>query len=126
MRRTLATAPRFPDRVRDVLDQQLQDGEPSAASTATRLKMSLRTLNRTLAAEGLTYRQLLDQLRRDLAREYLRDMRASIGEVAFRLGFSEVSAFSRAYKRWTGQTPMQARARATSDSASVGGRSSVR
>ena len=86
-------------------------------TTARRLKMSVRTLNRALAGEGLTYRRLLDQLRHDLAREYLRDQRTSVGEVAFRLGFSEVSAFSRAYKRWSGETPIQTRARITATNA---------
>lgn len=111
MPRTPAVGTMFPERVRDVLDRQLHDGEPRAAATAARLKMSLRTLNRMLASEGLTYRRLLDQLRYDLARDYLRDPHTSIGEVAFRLGFSELSAFSRAYKRWTGHAPNQARAR---------------
>lgn len=117
MRRASASGQPFPDRVRDVLAYQLREGEPRAATTARRLKMSVRTLNRALAGEGLTYRRLLDQLRHDLAREYLRDQRTSVGEVAFRLGFSEVSAFSRAYKRWSGETPIQTRARVTATNA---------
>lgn len=125
MRRSPTTERTFPDRVRRVLMQQLHDGEPRATATAAQLKMSLRTLNRTLAAENLTYRRLLDQLRYDLAREYLRDAHASIGEVAFRLGFSELSAFSRAYKRWTGHAPMQARARARHAHAPPGTRSAA-
>lgn len=107
-----AAAPQFSDRVRDVLDERLRDGEPTAAAAAARLRMSVRTLNRTLARERTTYRALLDQLRHERAISYLRDPRHSIGEVAFLLGFSELSAFSRAFKRWTGQTPVDYRASA--------------
>lgn len=67
--------------------------------------MSVRTLNRTLAAEGTTYRALLDQLRHELATRHLADDRISIAEVAFLLGFS----FYRAFKRWTGRTPVEFR-----------------
>jgi AraC-like DNA-binding protein len=93
------------DRVREVLSANPGDREPAAAVVAARMKMSVRTLNRSLAAEGTTYRELLDRVRHELATRYLGDRRMSIGEVAFLLGFSELSAFSRAFKRWTGQTP---------------------
>ena len=62
-------------------------------------------MRRELAAEGTSYRQLIDQLRHRLAVRYLADDRLSIAEAAFLLGFSELSAFHRAFKRWTGQTP---------------------
>ncbi len=77
---------------------------------AARLKTSVRTLNRALAAEGLSYRKLVDQLRQELACRHLADDRVSIAEVAFLLGFSELSAFYRAFKRWTGYTPADFRA----------------
>ena len=99
----------IPDRVRDALETQLRDGEPSAASVAARLKMSVRTLNRTLAGEGTSYRRLLDQLRHELASRHLANPQISIGEVAFLLGFSELSAFYRAFKRWSGRTPAEFR-----------------
>jgi AraC-like DNA-binding protein len=98
------------DRVRSVVSAQLREGVANAAVTAGLLKMSVRTLNRTLAAEGTSYRVILDQLRHELATRHLADSRTSIGEVAFLLGFSELSAFYRAFKRWTGQTPADYRA----------------
>lgn len=114
----------FADRVRGVLVELLRDGEPRAAATAARLKMSVRTLTRTLTAEGTSYRALLDQLRHELAGRHLADPRTSIGEVAFLVGFSELSAFHRAFKRWTGQTPAEFRrqARSPATSASAGRR----
>ena len=104
-----SAAPRIQDRVREALKVQLGDGEPSAVGVAARLKMSVRTLNRTLAGEGTSYRELLDQLRHELASGHLADPHTSIGEVAFLLGFSELSAFYRAFKRWTGRTPAEFR-----------------
>lgn len=101
----------FADRARSMLAEELRGGEPSATALASRLKMSVRTLNRSLAAEGTSYRKLLDQLRGELAEHHLADNRVSIGEVAFLLGFSELSAFYRAFKRWTGRTPAELRGR---------------
>jgi AraC-like DNA-binding protein len=98
------------DRARTALATEILDGEPSASALARRLRMSVRTLNRSLAAEGTTYRKLLDQLRCDLATRHLADDRVSISEVAFLLGFSDISAFHRAFRRWTGRTPAAFRA----------------
>jgi AraC-like DNA-binding protein len=97
------------DRVRSVLGHELRGGEPSAARLAARLKMSVRSLNRLLAAERTSYQALLDSLRRDLAERYLAGDDVSISEVAFLLGFSELSSFHRAFKRWTGRTPAEFR-----------------
>ena len=97
------------DRVRSVLVDELRGGEPSASRLARRLKMSVRTLNRLLAVERTSYRELLDTLRRDLAVRHLTDDGASIAEVGFLLGFSEISSFHRAFKRWTGLTPARFR-----------------
>jgi AraC-like DNA-binding protein len=99
------------DRVRSALEELFGSGEPSAAGVAARLRMSLRTLNRSLASEGTTYRALLDQLRHELAARHLANPHTSIAEVAFRLGFSDLSAFHRAFKRWTGRTPTEFRRR---------------
>jgi len=109
----LERAPRttsFADRARAILLEELRDGEPSVDRLATRLKTSVRTLNRALAAESLSYRKLLDHLRHEQACRHLTDGRIAIAEVAFLLGFSELSAFYRAFKRWTGQTPADFRA----------------
>ena len=100
----------FADRARAALSEELQAGNVSAHDLAGRLKVSVRTLHRTLAAEGTSYRRLLDQLRLDTAERHLLDDRVSVAEVAFLVGFSELSAFHRAFKRWTGSTPSAFRA----------------
>lgn len=108
----LAALPRvddFADRVRTMLAEELQGGNPSAEHIAGRLRMSVRTLARRLRDLGTSHRELLDQLRHDLALRYLKDPAFSIGEVAFLLGYSEPSAFHRAFRRWTGQTPAEVR-----------------
>ena len=76
---------------------------------ARKLGLSRRTLARRLAAEGLTFAGIVDQLRADLARHHLKDPILSVSEVAWLLGFQEVSAFTHACKRWTGLTPSQVR-----------------
>jgi AraC-like DNA-binding protein len=97
------------DRVRAHLSERLQTGELRAASVARALAMSERTLRRGLSAEGTSFRDLLDGLRLEQAVELLASRRCSIAEVAYLLGFSEVSAFHRAFKRWTGRTPADVR-----------------
>lgn len=98
------------DRVRAVLAQSLCDAAPRAAAVAARLRMSVRTLHRGLAAEDTTYSAVLDQARHDLARRHLADRHLAIAEVAFLLGFAELSSFYRAFRRWTGTTPAAYRA----------------
>jgi len=71
-------------------------------------------MQRMLAAEGTTFTKLVDTLRRDLATRYLGEPDVAIAEVAFLLGFSEASAFHRAFKRWHGVTPAVHRARLSS------------
>jgi AraC-like DNA-binding protein len=100
---------RIADRVEAVVREELRGGEPTAARLAGRLKMSVRSLNRLLAAEGTSYRELLDGIRRDLACRHLATRELSIGEVSFLLGFAELSSFHRAFKRWTGRTPAEFR-----------------
>jgi AraC-like DNA-binding protein len=72
--------------------------------------MSERSLRRGLSAEGTGYREVLDGLRHQRAVELLSSSRCSIAEVAYLLGFSEASAFHRAFRRWTGRTPAEVRA----------------
>ncbi|MBZ0119629.1 MAG: helix-turn-helix transcriptional regulator [Sandaracinaceae bacterium] len=69
------------------------------------LATSARTLQRTLRDEGSSFAALLDQARAATARAYLRDPALSLAEIAWLLGFSDQSTFSRAFKRWTGATP---------------------
>jgi AraC-like DNA-binding protein len=73
--------------------------------------MSASTLRRRLADEGVTHTELLDDVRRELGEKYLADPRLAISEVAFLLGFSHVTAFYNAFRRWQGLTPAEYRAR---------------
>jgi AraC-like DNA-binding protein len=100
------------DRVRHVLSANLGQGDVSLGAVGARLKTSERTLQRKLADEGVSFDALLDDLRRDLALRYLADPKIAIAEVAYLLGYSEPSPFHRAFKRWTGKTPTEARRRA--------------
>jgi AraC-like DNA-binding protein len=88
----------------------LPHGRAQAAAIAQKLGMSQRTLARRLASEGLSFTSVLDGLRRDLAKHYLREGGVPITTIAWLLGYQEVSAFTHACKRWTGKTPKQARA----------------
>jgi AraC-like DNA-binding protein len=67
--------------------------------------MSSRTLQRRLADEGVAFAALVDEVRRELALELVRDRARPLGEVAFLLGYAELSPFLRAFRRWTGKTP---------------------
>ncbi len=75
------------------------------AATATKLNLSRQTLYRRLKAEGVSFEQVVDDLRRDMAKAYLGSEKLSVNETAYLLGFSDRSAFSRAFKRWTGASP---------------------
>ena len=86
---------------------ELPEREPGMAAVAGKLHMSPRSLQRRLHSEGTSFAELLSELRRDLALRYLRDQRIAIAEVGFLLGFLDVSAFHRAFKRWTGSTPAE-------------------
>jgi AraC-like DNA-binding protein len=97
------------ERVRQLVAQELSAGVPSAAAIARRLHMSPRTLQRRLRDDGINHRALVDALRRELALRYLSERRIAVSEVAFLLGFSEASAFHRAFKRWSGDTPARFR-----------------
>lgn len=95
------------DRVHALLVEHLPDGGPSEATIAQYLSMSARNLQLQLAQEGTTYKLLLNNARRDLASSYLQRGKYSIKEIAFLLGFSDAATFTRAFRRWTGQTPGQ-------------------
>jgi AraC-like DNA-binding protein len=97
-------------KVRRMMAEQLGDGG-SLAVISAQLRMSERSLQRRLADEGFTFDGLLEDLRRELALRYLADEKVAIAEIAYLLGYSEPSAFHRAFKRWMGTTPAQARQR---------------
>jgi AraC-like DNA-binding protein len=94
----------LPERVREIVRQDLTSGKLSADSLARRLGMSSRTLHRRLVAQNSSYRQILDDVRREIALRCLRDPQLSIREVGFLLGFTTGPAFHRAFRRWTGTT----------------------
>jgi AraC-like DNA-binding protein len=87
----------------------LTSGEASAEDTAKQLHMSPRTLQRKLALANTTYQQLVEDTRKDLALRYIDDPHRSISDITFSLGYSQQSAFTRAFKRWTGMTPSEYR-----------------
>jgi AraC-like DNA-binding protein len=93
------------DRVRQLVAESLCDGDHGLEPIAGRLRMSPRTLQRRLQDESTSHQQIVDELRHELALKYLAEPAVSIGEVAFLLGFSDPSAFHRAFRRWTGTTP---------------------
>jgi len=92
-------------QVRRLLGRSLPDHMPHPQDVAARLAMSTQTLRRRLAAEGTSFQQIRDQLRRDVAIAALAAGTVSIEELSGQLGFSEPSAFHRAFKRWTGSAP---------------------
>ncbi len=98
-------------RLEAVLVQTLRHGAPTIEDAARRIGMSTRTLRRRLQEEGSRFQDVLERSRCDLAKRYLAEPKLAVGEVAFLLGFSEPSAFHRAFKRWTGKTPLEHRRR---------------
>lgn len=116
VRRYLAesSAGSLADRVRSLVLDRLVNGEPSPDAIARALGLSLRSLQRRLRQTDTSYAKILAEARRDLACEHLREQRFSVTEIAFLLGFEDTSAFSRAFRRWTGVTPTAFRRSATS------------
>lgn len=92
-------------QVRDYVSTSLSEGIPALSDVARHLGMSGRTLQRRLSEQGHSYQRLVDDSRRQLAKRLLRHTDFSLIEVAFMTGFSGQSAFTRAFKRWAGQTP---------------------
>ena len=78
---------------------------PTIEQVAANLNLSVRTLQRRLTAEGVTYKLLLDELKQQLALDYLKNKELSIREIAYLLDYAEPSSFIRSFKRWTGKTP---------------------
>lgn len=95
----------YSQKVVQAITEQLQGEVPSLEEIARSQMISVRQLQRELQAENTSYQHLLENTRKDLALWHLQNPETSIHDVAFLLGFSEPSAFHRAFKRWTGQTP---------------------
>jgi AraC-like DNA-binding protein len=96
-------------RVENAISTMLPHGRVLAEDVARSLGMSERTLARKLSDEGLNFTEILQQLRRDLAVRYLDDRKLHVSKIAWLLGFRDVSAFTHAFKRWTGKSPRQLR-----------------
>jgi AraC-like DNA-binding protein len=105
MLRTLRQPASFSSRVKAEIVQLLKGEEPTLATIADRLALGIRTLQGRLREEGVSYQQLLDEVRRELAETHLRQPHLSTTDIAYLLGYSEPSVFFRSFKKWTGQTP---------------------
>src|SRR5215471_18531392 len=117
----LSARPRHPgsfrSAVENTLPQLLPHGKARFSEVAQQLGMSTRTLARRLNAEGVAFAEILDQLRSALAQSYLSERSLPVSEISWLLGYSEVSSFTHAFKRWTGKTPRQFRSEETPDAA---------
>ena len=105
----LPPVPTTESRVVEHLLQALPGPAPAAAAVARALGLSPRSLRRALHGEGTTFSEVRDRCLRRVAEDALRDPARTIGEVAWLLGYSEPSAFHRAFRRWTGTTPRAVR-----------------
>jgi AraC-like DNA-binding protein len=95
----------FPEQVRGVLRSALLAGHASADQTAKLFALHSRTLSRRLEAFGTSYREILDECRFGIALQMLGHMSLDVGEIAASLGYARASAFTRAFRRWSGTTP---------------------
>jgi len=95
------------DKLRHHLREALKQGEPNVERLATRLNMSGRTLQRRLSDLKTSFQEVLDLVRFDLARAYLKDVRLDVSQIAYLLGYSELRAFDRAFRRWADKSPTE-------------------
>lgn len=110
----LPRRPDFIERTRRAIGERLRGGDPSLEGVARVMGTSARTLQRRLEELGFSFQALADEVRDATARLYLEQPDIAIAEVAFLLGFADASTFTRAFKRWTGETPARWRAQAAS------------
>ena len=96
-------------QIEEMVLRLLPSGPPRAETVARDLGMSLRTFSRRLQEHEVTYRDLLDDLRRSLARRYLQDRKLRLSDIAYMLGYADLSAFNHAFNRWTGKSPSEFR-----------------
>jgi AraC-like DNA-binding protein len=112
----LPRSARFGDKVRrSLVSAFTRTGPPALSQLARAMGVSERTLQRRLGEEGTTVQLLTEDVRHELSLEYLRDRSLSVGEVADRLGYSSLAAFSRAFRRWRGVSPAAHRRGAASN-----------
>ena len=111
--------------VLEILQQEFESGDPSVAAVANKLHMSERTLHRRLKEEDTSFADLRDKMRCEMAQSMLCNQSMAISDIAFLLGFSQPSAFHRAFKRWTGSAPHAYRERSSFSGAAIKSTDSV-
>jgi AraC-like DNA-binding protein len=97
------------NRVKAAIIDELANGLVTEASIAKEMHTTPRNMHRKLQKEDTSFKQLLTEVRKELAHQYIQDRSKTLTEISFMLGFSEVSSFSRAFKGWTGKPPSEAR-----------------
>lgn len=95
----------FEGQIRELLPNLLTQGQASIDQVATMLGYSRRTLQRRLGEKGMIFREIVELVRRELALQYIENRGLNLSEIGFLLGFSELAAFSRAFRRWNGKSP---------------------
>lgn len=98
---------RFDQQLQQYITQAVQQGDIQIKHIATKMDLSVRSLQRELVKRGYSFQQRLAQVRETLAKQYLQDPNLSLIDIALLLAYSEQSAFQRAFKQWTAQTPFQ-------------------
>jgi len=101
-------------QIRTIIRTKLPSGYPPLEAVAAELRLAPAAIKRELSREGVVYKDLVEMTRRDLALMYMKQRQLPFSEIAFLLGYSELSAFSRAVRRWTGESPRTVRARLNS------------
>jgi AraC-like DNA-binding protein len=102
-------------KIENVVVQLLPHGQAHVAEVCRQIGISSRTMSRRLASEEVTFAEVLDDLRHDLAKRYLREPDLPISEIAWLLGYRETSSFNHAFRRWTGTRPRRVRASSKSN-----------
>jgi len=100
--------------VKDALQRSLAGKRPTLQDVAQELGLGARTLQRRLADGGISFQQLVEDTRRELARHYLKQSKVELNEAAFLLGFEDVNSFFRAFQGWEGTSPGEWRTRHSS------------
>ncbi|TDQ82044.1 AraC-like DNA-binding protein [Dongia mobilis] len=103
-------AERLADRILSAIRQRLAEGAPNLEEIAATLRLSPGAIQKALSAEGLGFREAVEHVRFELARHYLAQLHLPLSEIALLLGYSELSAFTRAFTRWSGVSPRRWRA----------------
>ena len=98
-----------PAKLKNVISELIRCGDPTLNNAASRLGMSPRSLQRRLEAQAITYSDIVDEVRHEIARSLLASTGLDVAEVGATLGYRDPSSFSRAFMRWSGMSPRQFR-----------------